>query len=147
MYNPFTLEGKTILVTGASSGIGRQCAIDCSRMGAKVVAVGRNQERLNSVISEMGGHGISYSFNLEKIESIGELISDIVSKYGKLDGFIHAAGIEVTNPVKLSKTTDYESLFEKADMGAFLCANSDLTFEEWSRREIGFVVNHDEGFV
>lgn len=119
MYNPFTLEGKIILVTGASSGIGRQCAIDCSRMGAKVVAVGRNQERLNSVISEMGGHGISYSFDLEKIESIGELISDIVSKYGKLDGFIHAAGIEVTNPVKLSKTTDYESLFRVNSLSAF----------------------------
>lgn len=119
MYNPFTLEGKTILVTGASSGIGRQCAIDCSRMGAKVVAVGRNQERLNSVISEMGGQGISYSFDLEKIESIGELISDIVSKYGKLDGFIHAAGIEVTNPVKLSKTTDYESLFRVNSLSAF----------------------------
>ena len=119
MYNPFTLEGKTILVTGASSGIGRQCAIDCSKMGAKVVAVGRNQERLHDVISEMGGQGISYSFDLEQIESIGELISDIVSKYGKLDGFIHAAGIEVTNPVKLSKTTDYESLFRVNSLSAF----------------------------
>ena len=43
MFNPFTLGGKTILVTGASSGIGRQCAIDCSRMGARVVAVARNE--------------------------------------------------------------------------------------------------------
>ena len=119
MYNPFTLEGKTILVTGASSGIGRQCAVDCSKMGAKVIAVGRNQERLNSVISEMGGLGISYSFDLAQTDGISELISDIVSKYGKLDGFIHAAGIEVTNPVKLSKTTDYESLFRVNCMSAF----------------------------
>lgn len=119
MYNPFTLEGKTILVTGASSGIGRQCAVDCSKMGAKVIAVGRNQERLNSVISKMGGLGISYSFDLAQTDGISELISDIVSKYGKLDGFIHAAGIEVTNPVKLSKTTDYESLFRVNCMSAF----------------------------
>ena len=119
MYNPFTLEGKTILVTGASSGIGRQCAIDCSKMGAKVVAVGRNKERLNSVISEMGGKGISYSFNLAQLDGISDLISDIVSKYGKLDGFIHAAGIEVTNPVKLSKTADYESLFRVNSLSAF----------------------------
>ena len=119
MYNPFTLEGKTILVTGASSGIGRQCAIDCSKMGAKVVAVGRNQERLNSVISEIGGQGMSYSFDLEQIDGISELISDIVDKYGKFDGFIHAAGIEVTNPVKLSKTTDYESLFRVNSLSAF----------------------------
>jgi len=119
MYNPFTLEGKTILVTGASSGIGRQCAIDCSKMGAKVVAVGRNQERLNSVISEIGGQGMSYSFDLDQIDGISGLISDIVDKYGKFDGFIHAAGIEVTNPVKLSKTTDYESLFRVNSLSAF----------------------------
>ena len=119
MYNPFTLEGKNILVTGASSGIGRQCAIDCSKMGAKVVVVGRDQERLNSVISEMGGQGISYSFDLAKIDGISELISEIVSKCGKLDGFIHAAGIEVTNPVKLSNTTDYESLFRVNSLSAF----------------------------
>lgn len=119
MFNPFSLEGKNILVTGASSGIGRQCAIDCSKMGAKVVVVGRDQERLNSVISEMGGQGISYSFDLAKIDGIRELISEIVSKCGKLDGFIHATGIEVTNPVKLSNTTDYESLFRVNSLSAF----------------------------
>ncbi len=59
-FNPFSLEGKTILVTGASSGIGRQCAIDCSKMGAKVVAIGRNLERLDSVVNEMLGRGVRY---------------------------------------------------------------------------------------
>ena len=42
LYNPFTLEGKTILVTGASSGIGRTTAIECSKMGANVIITGRN---------------------------------------------------------------------------------------------------------
>ena len=46
MYNPFSLEGKTILVTGASSGIGKATAIECSKMGAKVVLTGRNEEKL-----------------------------------------------------------------------------------------------------
>ena len=45
-YNPFSLEGKTIFVTGASSGIGQATAIECSKMGAKLVITGRNQERL-----------------------------------------------------------------------------------------------------
>ena len=57
MFNPFTLENKTILVTGASSGIGRQCAIDCSKMGAKVVLLARNEARLKETLSLMEGEG------------------------------------------------------------------------------------------
>ena len=118
-FNPFSLEGKTILVTGASSGIGRQCAIDCSKMGAKVVAVGRNKERLFEVVAEMDGNGVSYSFDLNNVEGIKELITTIVEENGKLDGFIHAAGIELTNPAKLTKFKEYESLFRVNCLSAF----------------------------
>lgn len=118
-FNPFSLEGKTILVTGASSGIGRQCAIDCSKMGAKVIAVGRDQERLGRVVDEMGGSGFSYSFDLNDLDGIKGLISAIIDKFGKLDGFIHAAGVEVTNPVKLSKPEEFESLYRVNCLSAF----------------------------
>lgn len=118
-FNPFSLEGKTILVTGASSGIGRQCAIDCSKMGAKVVAIGRNKERLDEVVAAMEGRGVSYSFDLDNAEGIKELITTIVEEKGKLDGFIHAAGIELTNPVKLTKFEDYVSLFQVNCLSAF----------------------------
>ena len=119
LFNPFTLEGKTILVTGASSGIGRQCAIDCSKMGAKVIAIGRDVERLNSVVAEMAGNGISYSFDLTDLDGIKDLIATIVGEHGKLDGFIHAAGIEVTNPVKLTNNEDYSSLYKVNCLSAF----------------------------
>ena len=118
-YNPFSLEGKTIVVTGASSGIGRQCAIDCAKMGANVVAIGRNQERLSEVVAAMEGSGTCYSFDLANIKNIKELVVKIVEEHGKLDGFIHAAGIEVTNPVKLSKPEEYESLFRVNCISAF----------------------------
>ena len=52
MYNPFSLENKVIIVTGASSGIGAQCAIDCSKMGARVVLVARNEERLKQILEQ-----------------------------------------------------------------------------------------------
>ena len=55
MYNPYSLEGKTILVTGASSGIGRSTAIECSRMGAKVIITARNEARLTETLSLMSG--------------------------------------------------------------------------------------------
>lgn len=119
MYNPFTLKDKNILVTGASSGIGRQCAIDCTKMGAKVIAIGRNQERLAAVMEEMEGEDACYSYDLQNLEGIKELIAGVVAEHGKLDGFVHAAGIEVTNPVKLTNAEDYESLYRVNCLSAF----------------------------
>ncbi len=118
-FNPFSLENKTVLVTGASSGIGRQSAIDCSKMGAKVIAIGRNQERLDAVMRELEGENACYSYDLQNVESIKQLIAEVVAQHGKLDGFIHAAGIEVTNPVKLTTLENYESLFKVNCLSAF----------------------------
>ena len=108
MYNPFSLEGKTILITGASSGIGAQCAIDCSKMGAKVVLLARNEEHLQNIIKNC--NGTYYSFDLNNLNGIKELVPQIVKENGPLDGFIHAAGIEKTLPIKNLKATDYESI-------------------------------------
>ena len=113
MYNPFSLENKTILITGASSGIGRQCAIDCSRMGAKVIAVARNMERLTETIAMMEGTGHRcYSYDLSDVDGIGSLVATIVSDCGKLNGMIYAAGIEKTLPSKLLKPSDYDEILK-----------------------------------
>ena len=110
--NPFTLEGKTIIITGASSGLGRQCAIDCSRMGAKVMLIARNEERLAQTLSEMDGEGHAvYSCDLSNISGIKELIKRIVSEHGKIDGLLHAAGISSVTPLKLVKPEMYEQFF------------------------------------
>lgn len=112
MNNPFSLEQKTILVTGASSGIGRQCAIDCSKMGAKVVLIARNEERLSETHSLLEGEGHAYyNYDLSNTDGIKNLIANIVADNGKFDGFIHAAGIEMTKPVKLLTAEDYEHVF------------------------------------
>lgn len=120
MFNPFSLEGKTILITGASSGIGRQCAIDCSKMGAKVILVARNQDRLDETVSLMEGDGHkAYSFDLEQLTEIKDLITRIVVENGKLDGFIHAAGIEKTAPAKLLTPEDYDTVYKTNCLSAF----------------------------
>ena len=56
-YNPYSLEGKTILVTGASSGIGKATAIECSKLGARVVITGRDEARLQQTLSSLEGEG------------------------------------------------------------------------------------------
>lgn len=89
-FNPFTLEGKTILVTGASSGIGRGIAIACSKMGASVIVNGRNEQRLSETMSEMEGvDNLSLAADLSDNVALAEM----VAKLPKLDGIVHCAGI------------------------------------------------------
>lgn len=119
-FNPFSLENKTILITGASSGIGRQCAIDCNRMGAKVVCMGRNEERLRETLSQMEGEGNAmYSYDFSQVDGIKELVSQIVSERGKLDGLVCAAGIEKSAPFKLLTPSDYEDILRVNTISAF----------------------------
>lgn len=89
-YNPFTLQEKTILVTGASSGIGRAIAVMCSRMGASVIATGRNQERLEETVSLMEGSGnMMVAADLTDMEETERLADSCPA----LDGIVHNAGV------------------------------------------------------
>lgn len=120
MYNPFSLENKTILITGASSGIGRQCAIDCSKMGARIVLIARNEERLKHTMSEMEGKGHKYySYDLGNIDNLKSLSEMIIADNGKLDGIVHAAGIEMTKPIKILSPSDYEEVFRINSLSGF----------------------------
>lgn len=121
MYSPFSLSGKTIIITGASSGIGRQCAIDCSKMGATVVLIARNEERLKETREKMERpeEHFYYSLDLSQPDKIMELVEAIVSGHGRMDGFIHAAGIEKTLPVRYLSTEDYETVFRVNTLSAF----------------------------
>lgn len=89
-FNPFSLSGKQILVTGASSGIGRGIALACAKMGATVIITGRNVERLNATLSQMpeGDHR-AISADLTKAEDIDALATELP----KLDGFVQCAGV------------------------------------------------------
>lgn len=89
-FNPFSLAGKTVLVTGASSGIGRGIAVTCSRMGAAVIVAGRNEERLDETMSMMEGDGHEKMVcDLTRHDSLSLAVSALPS----LDGVVHCAGI------------------------------------------------------
>lgn len=134
MYNPFSLENKTILITGASSGIGRQCAIDCSKMGAKIVAIARNQERLNETLTMLEGEGHrSYTYDFSNSEGIADLVSVIVTECGCVDGLIYAAGIEKTMPFKLLKQADYMSIFNVNTIGALEMAKQVSSIKNFNK--------------
>ena len=111
-FNPFTLSGKKIIVTGASSGIGRQCAIDFSRMGATVILLARNEERLKETFSYLYGsdHQIIVA-DLTVFDAIPSVVEGIVGKIGKIDGLVNCAGISITLPLKLMTTTKLDDFF------------------------------------
>ena len=113
MINPFSLKGKNIIVTGASSGIGQQVAIACSQMGAKVALLGRNMERLEETESLLDGYGhLAFSYDLTDFEHLKGLVSDIVSNMGAIDGLVNCAGTSATLPLKLVTPDRQEEFFK-----------------------------------
>lgn len=107
-YNPFSLIGKVILVTGASSGIGRQTCVEASRMGAQVVLTGRRREELDKTLSLMEGENhLALIADLTKDEDIEALVSQLPV----LDGFVCNAGITKRLPIKFIKREDLYSVF------------------------------------
>lgn len=99
-YNPFSLEGKTILVTGASSGIGRATAIACSQMGAKVILTARNEGRIKETLSQMyHPEGVEHEYILADLTNRAEL-DELVAKTPNLDGLVNNAGIIRILPVQ-----------------------------------------------
>ena len=107
--NPFTLEGRTILITGASSGIGRTTAIECSRMGARLIITGRDSDRLDEVCHELEGSGhqaiIADLTQEDQVESL-------LSQLPVIDGVVLCAGQGTVVPFKMADRKKIDPIFE-----------------------------------
>ncbi|PHN01481.1 SDR family NAD(P)-dependent oxidoreductase [Flavilitoribacter nigricans] len=114
LTTPFHLTNKTILITGASSGIGRQCAINCSRMGAHVILLGRRPEALEETANQLAGDRkfIIIAVDLTDYDEVGGKIKEAVQVVGKLDGVIHSAGISTTLPLRMVKPEKLDHYFQ-----------------------------------
>ena len=107
-YNPFSLEGKTLLITGASSGIGQATAIECSKLGAKVIITARNEERLKETLSKMEGEGHQF-FIAEQTNT--EEVMNLVSELPQLNGVVLCAGKGMTLPFPFCTREKYDEIF------------------------------------
>ena len=126
MYNPMRLDGQRIMVTGASSGLGRACAQVISRLGGEVVLVARNEGRLLETLASLEGvnHQVEI-FDLADTEAIPTWMKAVVARGGKpLSGLVHCAGIEITQPVRTMKLGDYERLMNINVTAAFALAKA-----------------------
>ena len=112
MTDSFSLKDKTILITGASSGIGRACAIECSKAGATIFAFGRNQERLDETISSLEGEGKAFSLDLTNTEDVDAVMESLEDEGTEINGVIHSAGISTTLPLRMITPEKIQPLFE-----------------------------------
>ena len=108
-YNPFAIEGKTILVTGATSGIGHATAIECAQMGAKVIAVGRNQERMDCLMQELEGDG-----HMPVVADLTDEVqmNNLVGAVPLNDGVACCAGVADMNPFAFVSQEELERVFQ-----------------------------------
>lgn len=112
--NPFSLEGKTILITGSSSGIGRATAVECSKMAAKVIVCGRCMERINETLAMLEGQGHScFQGDLTVAENIERLVEQVPH----IDGVVFSSGRGLTLPFLFSNQERFEEIYQTNLLG------------------------------
>lgn len=117
MTSAFNLDGKTILVTGASSGIGRQIALSCAQAGAQIIASGRDPQRLEVTLEAMPNTG-HRTLALDLCDDAAVKVA--VSTLGKIDGVVHGAGISLLAPLRLATRPHIESQLASNLVGPML---------------------------
>jgi len=116
-YNPYSLTGKCILVTGASSGIGRATAVECSKMGARLILTARNEERLKETLNQLHGTGHEYRvcdlYDAESIKQMADALPEI-------QGLVNNAGYSQTLPVQFINEKSYRDLLQVNTMAPIM---------------------------
>ena len=112
------LEGRLILVTGASSGLGRETALLLGRLGARLALVGRDEGRLEEVAGQLGGGGHRVlPADLSDDKAADDLVTALVRDEGPLHGIFHSAGVSIVAPMRMTKRPQLEAMFGAAVFG------------------------------
>ena len=125
MINPMSLEGQSIIITGAASGIGKECACLCHALGANLLLLDLNQDGLQSVketLDDGNGSVVIRTIDLENIDSIKSTISDAKNELGaSFTGLVHCAGIPSVMPLRALSAEQYERVMRiNTEAGLFL---------------------------
>ncbi|QUN06900.1 SDR family oxidoreductase [Shewanella yunxiaonensis] len=119
------LKNKNVIVTGASSGIGRVVAQVFSRQGARIIAVGRDLERLDQTVSSLvGTDNLSIVCDVSKPTEIENLFQKACDFIGQIDSVVHCAGIQKTLPLQALKESDFDEIFDTNVKSAQFIAKS-----------------------
>ena len=123
------LSGKVALITGGGTGIGRACALQFSREGAKVAVAGRRREPLAAVVAEIqaaGGQALSANCDVAKSDQVERTIREVVSQFGALHVLVNNAGILHVGSVEETSEAEWDRLVDVDLKGVFLVSRAAL---------------------
>ena len=119
-----SLSGRVALVTGASQGIGRTCALRLAKEGATVAVAARNQEKLNELVQEItaaGGKAAVFALDVAEEEQVKATIKAILAQFEKIDILVNNAGITRDQLVMRMKRADWDAVLQTNLTSAYLC--------------------------
>jgi 3-oxoacyl-[acyl-carrier protein] reductase len=134
-----SLSGRVALVTGASQGIGRACALKLASAGATVAVAARNQEKLNDLVNEISGAGAkaaAFAVDVTDEEQIKAAIKAAIAQFGKVDILVNNAGITRDQLVMRMKRPDWDAVLQTNLTSAYLCIQqvmSSMLKQRWGR--------------
>ena len=133
------LEGRVALITGASQGIGRACAIRLAAQGASVALAARNVEKLKQVEAEIassGGQAASFAMDVAQEEQIKTAVKSAIERFGKIDILVNNAGITRDQLLMRMKRADWNAVLDTNLTGPYLCIQaviSSMLKQRWGR--------------
>jgi len=134
-----SLSGRVALVTGASQGIGRACALKLAKDGASVAVAARNQEKLNQLVSEItaaGGKAAAFALDVADENSVKGAVKAAIAQFGKIDILINNAGITRDQLVMRMKRVDWDAVLQTNLTSAYLCIQQvigSMLKQRWGR--------------
>ncbi len=134
-----TLSGRVALVTGASQGIGRACALRLAQLGATVAVAARNREKLDGVVAEItaaGGRAAAFALDVADEEQIKAVFKAVIAEFGKIDILVNNAGITRDQLVMRMKRADWDAVIQTNLTSAYLCTQqvtSSMLKQRWGR--------------
>ena len=134
-----SLSGRVALVTGASQGIGRACALKLATEGATVAAAARNQDKLNQLVNEIiasGGKAVAFTLDVTDEEQVKSAIKSAIAQFGKIDVLVNNAGITRDQLVMRMRRADWDAVLQTNLTSAYLCiqqVTSSMLKQRWGR--------------
>jgi NADP-dependent 3-hydroxy acid dehydrogenase YdfG len=133
------LADQVVIVTGASSGIGRACAVSLADAGAKVVLAARRTERLTTLAAELAGESLAVACDVSDEASVANLAEQTLHRFGRIDGLVNNAGVGAFAPLVETSLDTFQQIFDVNVTGTFLCSKAVLP--GMLERGSGWIIN------